>query len=316
MEFIPAAAPNYKVGRDGNSVRFIIIHTVVGTQNSAIVTFQNPSRIASAHYIVDKWTSRVVQMVRESDIAYHAGNWTINTQSIGIEHADDGDYNGPRPDILYATSAALVADICKRYGIPCNRDYIKKHLEVSLTGTACPDALDIDRIVRQAAVLLTPPPAPTPPAPVPTAIVKKYTKFSPAKDMVLNKTANLWDFNKTGWSFTSVKTLAKGEQFVAVGEALHSNGGTYYMTAYSFGNADTTGVPTHTWGVNKVDLDEKPIPTPTPVPDPVPTPVPTPTPTPTPIPTPPSDTTDTNAFLKFIKAVLDWLSLLLGKKIF
>lgn len=312
MEFIPAASPNFKVGRDGNSVRFIIIHTVVGSQNSAIVTFQNPKRIASAHYIVDKNTSRVVQMVQEGNTAYHAGNWTINLQSIGIEHADDGDYNGPRPDVLYATSANLVAGICSRYNVPCNRDWIKKHSEVSLTGTACPDALDIDRIVRQAFAILNPPPPPVPPAPVPVVVIKRYTRFSPAKDLVVNKNTSLWDFNKTGWNFNPIKPFSKGEPFVAVGEADHVNGGIYYMTAYSFGNADTTGQPVHTWGVNKVDLDEKPIPIPVPVPDPVPEPIPTP---PEPVPTPPSDITDTNAFLKFLKAVLNWIIALLNKRI-
>lgn len=263
-EFIQAASSNYKVGRDGNNVRFIIIHTVVGSQNSAIGAFLNPARIASAHYIVDKTTNRLVQMVREEDTAYHAGNWSINLQSIGIEHADDGDYNGVRPDILYNNSAALVADLCRRYGIPCNRDYIKKHTEVSLTGTACPDALDIDRIVRQAFAILNPP-APTPvpqPVPTPAPFTVSYTRFTEPRVKMVNKPTQLWDFNHPGWDFPSIKMLVQGEEFVAVGQAVHSNGGIYYMTAFSFGQADITGIPTHTWGANKVDLSDYPIPIP------------------------------------------------------
>lgn len=68
--------------------------------------------------------------------------------------------------MLYETSANLVADICNRYGIPVDRNHIKKHSEVSLKPTACPAALDIDRIVRRAYEILHPAPPPTPP-PVP-----------------------------------------------------------------------------------------------------------------------------------------------------
>jgi len=160
-EYIPANASNFKVGRDGNSINKIIIHTVVGSLQSAITTFQNPSRIASAHYIVGL-DGRIVQMVKESDTAYHAGNWQVNLTSIGIEHADNMDYNGPRTPELYEASARLVLDICKRYNIPIDRQHILRHREVSLKPTACPDNLDIDRIVARANQINTPPPPPPP----------------------------------------------------------------------------------------------------------------------------------------------------------
>src|SRR3990167_10922537 len=153
-EFIPAAAPNFKVGRDGKPIQYIIIHSIVGSIESCIRTFQNPARIASAHNIVG-WTGREVQMVAYPNTAYHAGNWDINLRSIGIEHDDQARPLDPRPDIVYETSARRVATLCKAYGIPCNRTRIKKHSEVSLKGTACPAGLNIDRIVARAQQILT-----------------------------------------------------------------------------------------------------------------------------------------------------------------
>jgi N-acetylmuramoyl-L-alanine amidase CwlA len=79
----------------------------------------------------------------------------MNQRSIGIEHVDNGNYTAPRTDALYETSAKLVADICKYYKIPCNRQFILKHNEVVATG--CPHNLDIDRIIRQANAILNPP---------------------------------------------------------------------------------------------------------------------------------------------------------------
>jgi hypothetical protein len=46
----------------------------------------------------------------------------------------------------------LVADICKFYNIPCDRKHIKKHSEI--IPTACPNEIDVERIVRQARQIL------------------------------------------------------------------------------------------------------------------------------------------------------------------
>lgn len=138
---------------DGNRVAIdrIIIHTMVGTAESANARFNNCSSVVSAHYGV-LVTGGIWHWVNDDMVAYHAGNYAMNQRSIGIEHEDKGNYNGVRPDNLYNSSAELVADICKFYGIPCDRQHILKHSEVKATG--CPDALDIDRIVMQAYLIL------------------------------------------------------------------------------------------------------------------------------------------------------------------
>lgn len=147
----PVATGNF----DGNRLPItgIILHTTVGTLAAAKARFNNPTSHVSAHYIVDT-DGTLHALLEEFYVAYQAGNYPVNQRTIGIEHVDNGDYNGVRPDSLYTESAKLVADICKFYDIPCDRTRIQKHSEVHATG--CPDALDVDRIVREANALLNP----------------------------------------------------------------------------------------------------------------------------------------------------------------
>lgn len=138
---------------------YIVIHTIVGSLQGAHSVFNNPAKKLSAHYGIglngEKW-----QWVPERFTAYANGNYIANQHGISIEHEDK--WSGPpkpeplRPDALYKASAELVADICKFYNIPCNRAFIRKHKEVSSKGTACPDNLDIDRIIREANAILNP----------------------------------------------------------------------------------------------------------------------------------------------------------------
>ena len=138
-------AGNWDTSR--KSIDRVVIHTMVGTAASASSHFFNPASKVSAHYGV-LLDGSIWHWVDENNTAYHAGNYAMNQRSLGIEHEDNGDYNGPRTDALYTTSAKLVKDICNFYGISIDREHIIKHSEVKATG--CPDALDIDRIIREA----------------------------------------------------------------------------------------------------------------------------------------------------------------------
>jgi N-acetyl-anhydromuramyl-L-alanine amidase AmpD len=88
------------------------------TAESTAAYFQRITTPASAHYCIDN--NSIVQCVHEGDVAYHA---PPNTGSIGLEHAGYAnqsmtdwldDYGKQMLDV----SAALTADICKRYSIP------------------------------------------------------------------------------------------------------------------------------------------------------------------------------------------------------
>lgn len=152
----PLPAGNYRQGRAGNSVGGIVLHTMVGSVASASARFHDPSSQVSAHYGVGL-DGRLYQWVSEQDAAYHAGDYLWNLRSIGIEHEDGGQPMAPRSDALYATSAQLVKDLCGRYSIPLDYSYTRVVRHWQTAATACPDALDTDRIIREA---LAPPPAP------------------------------------------------------------------------------------------------------------------------------------------------------------
>jgi N-acetylmuramoyl-L-alanine amidase len=173
----PASTANYTVTRLGYGIIGVIIHTTVGSELSAVQAFQSPTRQASAQYVLACDGSHIDQCVSEADIAWHCGRYysdaanpLANCNTIGLEHCDNGNFNGVRPDGLYVCSSDLVRDICQRYknvscpichtnhpnGIPIDRSHIRKHREVSQLATSCPDALDIDRIVAMAAGAPTP----------------------------------------------------------------------------------------------------------------------------------------------------------------
>jgi len=142
-------------------VKYIIIHTTVGSAQSAINLFANTPQAGketSAHYGV-RLDGKLIAWLEEYYTAYHCGNYSYNQQSIGIEHIDNWNGKPPEPlrtDALYETSAKLVADICTYYNLPINRTTILRHKEVPGSSTACPDNLDIDRIVKRALVLADP----------------------------------------------------------------------------------------------------------------------------------------------------------------
>ena len=70
------------------------------------------------HYVVRSSDGAVTQMVREKDIAWHAGNWSYNTRSIGIEHEGYVDNASWFTDAMYRSSAALTRNICRQVRHP------------------------------------------------------------------------------------------------------------------------------------------------------------------------------------------------------
>jgi N-acetylmuramoyl-L-alanine amidase len=158
-------SPNFTPGRNGHDMgiqpAYVVLHTMVGTVAGADARFQQASEQASATYGVGL-DGRLYQWVDEADAPWTNGTWEnpgSNADSVTIEHEDAGDFDGPRTPELYAASAALVHDICTRYGIPIDREHVIGHRECAGAATACPDALDMDRIVAAAAAggdMLTP----------------------------------------------------------------------------------------------------------------------------------------------------------------
>ena len=126
-----ASTENYSAGRRGETIRFVVIHTMQGSYGGSISWFTNPAAQASAHYNLRSSDGEVTQMVSEDDTAWHSGNGTYNRQSVGIEHegfiADPGRWY---TEAMYTSSARLTRHLCEKYGIPKDRAHIIGHNEV------------------------------------------------------------------------------------------------------------------------------------------------------------------------------------------
>jgi N-acetyl-anhydromuramyl-L-alanine amidase AmpD len=130
--FVPACSDNYTGNsRSGSDIQYVVVHTTQGSYSGTISWFQNCYAQVSAHYVVRSSDGEITQMVDEEDIGWHAGNWTYNEQSIGIEH--EGYVEDPDTwytDEMYTASAALVVDILSRTSVIGDRNHIIGHVEV------------------------------------------------------------------------------------------------------------------------------------------------------------------------------------------
>lgn len=133
---------------DDYGIDMVIIHVTQGSFASAVKAFQDPGHQAAAHYIVGQ-DGRVTQMIRELDVAYHAGNRDYNERSVGIEHEGFVDRPEDFTDKMYEASALLTARICARYDIPVDREHIIGHVEVPGTDHTDPGKhWDWDRYLK------------------------------------------------------------------------------------------------------------------------------------------------------------------------
>lgn len=113
-----------------NRINKVIIHVVQGSWSSALNWFKDSRAGVSAHYTVRSSDGRIGQSVEEKNIAYHAGYWSYNQTSIGIEHEGYISNSSWFTDEMYRSSARLTAYLCKKYKIPIDRQHIIGHHEV------------------------------------------------------------------------------------------------------------------------------------------------------------------------------------------
>ncbi|MBY8869364.1 N-acetylmuramoyl-L-alanine amidase [Streptomyces sennicomposti] len=160
--WVAASPANYREADrpDDYPIDRVVVHVTQGGFASAVKAFQDPGHRAAAHYIVRR-DGRITQMIRELDVAFHAGNRAYNERSVGIEHEGYVDDASSFTDAMYAASARLTAQICRRYGMPVDREHIIGHVEVPGTDHTDPgphwDWARYLRLVRAA-----PPDSPTP----------------------------------------------------------------------------------------------------------------------------------------------------------
>jgi N-acetylmuramoyl-L-alanine amidase/Bacterial Ig domain len=122
-----------KSHRSPGSIDCIVVHVTEGQFWGSVRWLQSPRAHASSHFIVSRG-GKIVQLVHTSDIAWHAGNWKTNVESVGIEH--EGFTYGPDgfTTAQYRSSARLAAWIARRALMPIDRRHIIGHAQVPAPG--------------------------------------------------------------------------------------------------------------------------------------------------------------------------------------
>lgn len=146
-------------GRAAQKVQYIVIHwwgdpRTRPSFDGVVNWFKTGGGRNSAHFVIEG--GRVTQMVELKNTAWHAGNWTANLRSVGLE------LNPRASDADYEQAAAVIMQLRAVYGdIP-----LRRHKDVSNKPTACPGTYDLarlDRLARRQALPPAKPVATTPP---------------------------------------------------------------------------------------------------------------------------------------------------------
>lgn len=131
--------PFSRSGEKQNKIKKIVIHWVGNANTSAVANrnyFNNLASThkiyASSHYIIGL-NGEIIRCIPEDEVAFHAGNYSMNRESIGIENCHP-DWNGKFNNDTYNCLVELCVDICKRHNLTAND--IIRHYDV--TGKCCP----------------------------------------------------------------------------------------------------------------------------------------------------------------------------------
>lgn len=143
----PYMTPGRQAGRNWPStVDTVVMHHTDGTKESVIQTFTNSPRRVSAHFLVCRDGS-VIQFVDLADVAWHAGEWTMNVRSVGIEHEHyrtGSGWSSWTAEQLTAASRLLAW----LESVAGRRLTVLRHRDV--VATECPGDLPVETIVQRA----------------------------------------------------------------------------------------------------------------------------------------------------------------------
>ena len=129
VTWVPGAKEFTPAHRKPTDIRMIVIHVTQAPFANTINWLRNPASHASANFVVAR-SGAIAELVPKRDIAWHAGNWAVNAESVGIEHVgivdDPAGFTGPE----YYASAHLAAYLARTSLIPIDRQHIIGHSEV------------------------------------------------------------------------------------------------------------------------------------------------------------------------------------------
>lgn len=275
-----AYSGNYTQGRSEKLRGIVIHHACATTINSVAKTFQTVGRNGSAHYCV--CDNDISLMVDEGNTAWHCSNWHGNCRTIGIEVCNTDLKSLDISDKSFETLCRLVADIAKRNGFG-RLEYLPDGDGTGITGhkdwvgayTDCPGKL-YPRLAEicQRANEINYPTKPT------------WVPMEEPREMITKQGANLYELP----SMKIIKTYDAGEH-IPFSTKTTFRQCVYLRSDYSTANNFDRGIPYE-------QLEEVPKPEPQPEPEPT-----------------PDDGDDTpNWFIRFIKALGEFLVNLFTKK--
>lgn len=134
-EWLPAVYRRLKSGGYGNHDRsdgprkidYIVIHDGETSYDAMTRLVKNPDYL-SWHFTIRSSDGHIAQHLRARDIGWHAGNWYVNSRSVGLEHEGYLAKGGAWfTEAMYLASARLVRHLAAKYDIPLDRAHILGH---------------------------------------------------------------------------------------------------------------------------------------------------------------------------------------------
>lgn len=145
-------------GRGGAKIDRIVLHHMASTGLEGVLSmWTNATREGSANYAIGN-EGQIICAVQEQNRSWSLANYAFDARAITFEIENESLNGYTISAAATEATAQVVADVCRRYGIPTSRVVILGHKEVAKLGysypTACPGGLDLDAVVRRAAELL------------------------------------------------------------------------------------------------------------------------------------------------------------------
>ena len=115
---------------DSPEIDYIVIHDTEASYDTTLDLVQDPTYV-SWNYTIRSSDGHVAQHLYANNVGWHAGNWYVNTHSIGIEHegyaAEGASWY---TESMYESSAELVSFLADEYDVPLDRAHIIGHDQV------------------------------------------------------------------------------------------------------------------------------------------------------------------------------------------
>jgi N-acetyl-anhydromuramyl-L-alanine amidase AmpD len=128
----PSAYGNHDLAdRENNlDIDYIVVHDTETSYATTLQLVQDPTYV-SWNYTIRSSDGHVAQHLDAKDVGFQAGNWYINTHSIGIEHEGFAAEGATwYTEALYQSSAKLVRYLAEKYSVRLDRAHIIGHDQV------------------------------------------------------------------------------------------------------------------------------------------------------------------------------------------